>query len=492
MKILMVYPNAPTTFWSLENTLKFIARKAVQPPLGLLTIASSLPGEWEKRLVDMNVSPLADEQILWADYVFLSGMSINQQGFENTVARCNQLGVKVVAGGPFATMRHEEIQGVDHFVLNEAEITLPLFLEDLKNGRPKKVYKTDDHPSIRETPIPQWDLIEMKKYATMALQYSRGCPYNCEFCNITALFGRRPRTKDTAQFLAELESLYLVGWRGNVFIVDDNFIGDKKKLKSDFLPALVEWSKSHGYPFIYSTEVSIELADEDELRQLMVRAGFRMIFVGIETPVEESLAECGKIQNRKRDMVESVKKMQREGFDVTGGFIVGFDNDRLDVFDRQIRFIQQSGIVTAMVGLLNAPRGTRLFKRLHSENRITDASKGDNVSTFLNFIPKMNRLTLVEGYRNLLRTIYSQRAYFERSKTFLAEYQLPPALSPKAVKRRMLVILKIIWKLGFIERGKQYFWRLLLHVIHNYPQKFSQAMQIAIYGFHFRKVVAKI
>jgi len=255
---------------------------------------------------------------------------------------------------------------------------------------------------------------------------------------------------------------------------------------------LIKWSESHGYPFIYNTEVSIELADEVELMDLMIRAGFRMVFVGIETPVEESLAECGKIQNKKRDLMESVKKMQRKGFDVTGGFIVGFDNDRLDVFDRQIRFIQQSGVVIAMVGLLNAPQGTRLFKRLHSENRITEKFRGDNVNTFINFIPKMNRLTLVEGYRNLLRTIYSQRAYFERIKTFLAEYQLPPALSPKALRRQVLVILKIIWNLGFIERDKRYFWKLLLHVIHNYPQKFSQAMQMAVYGFHFRKVVAKI
>ena len=258
------------------------------------------------------------------------------------------------------------------------------------------------------------------------------------------------------------------------------------------MPALTEWSESHGYPFKYNTEVSIELADEAELMDSMIRAGFRMVFVGIETPVEESLAECGKIQNRKRDLMGSVKKMQRRGFDVTGGFIVGFDNDRLDVFDRQLRFIQQSGIVIAMVGLLNAPHGTRLFKRLNSENRIIEAFHGDNVNTFMNFIPKMNRLTLVEGYRNLLRTIYSQRAYFERIKTFLAEYKLPPACSADVVKQRLLVFLRVVWKLGFIERGKTYFWKLLLHVIHNCPQKIGQAIQMAIYGFHFRKVIAEL
>jgi radical SAM superfamily enzyme YgiQ (UPF0313 family) len=492
VKILLVYPSAPTTFWSLENALKFISKKSVQPPLGLLTVASLLPVAWEKRLIDMNVSPLKDEQILWADYVFLSGMSIHKKEFENIVTRCNRLGVKVVAGGPLATVRYKELEGVDHFVLNEAEITLPLFLEDLKNGHPKKIYATGEFADIEETPIPQWNILDMKKYATMDLQYSRGCPYNCEFCSITTLYGRRPRTKGTEQFLRELESLYQVGWRGNVFIVDDNFIGAKKKLKENFLPALIEWSETRNYPFSYSTEVSIELADDVELMQLMVQAGFKMVFVGIETPVEESLAECGKIQNRKRNMLESVKKMQRHGLDVTGGFIVGFDNDRLDVFDRQIGFIQSSGIVTAMVGLLNAPLGTRLFKRLLSENRILECSQGDNVNAHINFIPKMNRSVLIKGYKRILKTIYSQKEYFERIKTFLAEYQLPAVPSPKAVKRSVLIFLKVLWKLGIVEKGKRFFWKLLFHVLHDCPQKFSQAMQLAIYGFHFRRVVAEI
>lgn len=228
MKALLVYPEYPETFWSFKYALKFISKKASYPPLGLITVAAMLPDEWEKRLVDMNVRKLTDEDLLWADYVFISAMSVQERSVRNVINRCNQLGRKVVAGGPLFTARYEEFQGVDHFVLNEGEITLPMFLEDLSNNRAKRVYKTDEWADISKTPVPMHSLIEMDKYAAMNIQYSRGCPFDCEFCDITVLFGRKPRTKNPEQIIAELDSLYNLGWRGGVFFVDDNFIGNKK------------------------------------------------------------------------------------------------------------------------------------------------------------------------------------------------------------------------------------------------------------------------
>jgi len=492
MKILLIYPETPATFWSFRNALKFISKKSAEPPLGLLTIAAMLPQSWEKKLVDMNVSRLKDEQLQWADYIFLSGMNVHLTSFKKVVARCNELGKKVVAGGPLCTIDHDQIEGVDHFVLNEAEITLPMFLADLQNGTPKPIYQTSEFPDISRTPIPDWGLLDMKKYANMSIQYSRGCPFNCEFCSITTLNGHHPRTKSKQQFLGELEALYRNKWRGDVFIVDDNFIGNKRKLKTEILPGLIEWSREKNYPFGFNTEVSINLADDEELVELMVEAGFEAAFVGIETPNEDSLAECGKKQNQRRDLVASVKKLQRKGLIVSGGFIVGFDHDPPNIFKQQINFIQKSGIVTAMVGLLNAPSGSELFKRLKAENRLLKIISGDNMDGSMNFIPKMNYQKLLEGYKEILNTIYSQKEYYERVKTFLREYKLPSLKKVKISLQDIKALLKSLWILGLVEKGRRFFWKLLLYSLIRYPRKFPIAVTMAIYGFHFRRVVASL
>ena len=492
MKILLVYPESPNTFWSLKRALRFVSKKSSEPPLGLLTVASILPVTWEKRLVDMNVTRLRDKDITWADYVFISGMDIQKDSFISVVARCNDLGVKVVAGGPISTTNYRDLTGIDHFILNEAEITLPEFLADLKNGTTKPVYTTTQFPELTSTPLPSWDLLDMKKYATMDVQYSRGCPFDCEFCSITSLYGRKPRTKGTEQFIRELESLYTTGWKGAVFIVDDNFIGNKKKLKTELLPALIEWSESRNYPFDFTTEVSINLSDDEELMQMMIKAGFRSTFIGIETPDEASLLECNKAQNQGRNMLNSVHTLQENGFNVTGGFIVGFDNDKPDIFDRQIRFIQESGIATAMVGLLNAPVGTRLFNRLKKENRITEEFNGNNVDASLNFKPKMEKETLVEGYKNILRSIYSQKAYFERLRTFLSRYRHPDVLPTRLDFSNIRALFRAIWVMGFLEKGKRFFWKLIFFVLKDNPAKLPQAVRMAIYGFHFRKIAEAI
>lgn len=492
MKILLVNPETPSTFWSFRNALKFISKKSSEPPLGLLTIAAMLPAEWEQKLIDMNVSHLDDNLITWADYVFITGMNIQIESFKKVVQRCNEFKIPVVAGGPMCTMDYQEISGVDHFVLNEAEITLPLFLTDLQNGTPKHIYQAKEFPDISDTPAPNWDLLEIKKYATMSIQYSRGCPFDCEFCSITILNGRRPRTKSKNQFLQELELLYKAGWRGGVFIVDDNFIGNKKKLKSEVLPALISWSRNHKYPFTFMTETSINLADDEKLLQLMVQAGFDSAFIGIETPHTESLHECGKLHNTKRDMLAAVKKLQRFGIIVSGGFIVGFDNDPKNIFEQQINFIQKSGIVTAMVGLLNAPKGTRLFQRLKSENRLLSRMTGDNMDGSINFIPKMNHEKLMDGYEYILKTIYSHKAYYERVKTFIKEYHLPDHASFNLRLRDIKALFRSLWILGVLEKGRRYFWNLIFFSLLKHPKKFSHAVTMAIYGFHFRRVVESV
>ena len=492
MKILLVYPETPASFWSFKDALKFIAKKVAEPPLGLITVAAMLPREWDKKLIDMNVSKLQDRDILWADYVFLSGMNIQINSFKDVIRRCNSLGVKTVVGGPLATTQHKDFLGVDHFILNEAEITLPLFLEDLKNGNPEHVYSSDKFPDITKSPVPMWELLEIKKYASLSLQYSRGCPYDCDFCSITMLNGRNPRTKSSVQFLTELETIYNLGWRGPVSIVDDNFIGNKRKLKGEILPKLIEWSRQKKYPFNFITEVSINLADDEKLMDMMIESGFNSIFIGIESPSDECLIECGKSQNLKRNLVNAVKKLQQYGFIVSGGFIVGFDSDSPSVFQDQIDFIQKSGIVSAMVGLLNAPIGTKLFKRMQLENRMLDAFNGNNMDGTMNFVPKMNYRDLIAGYSRIVKTIYAQKEYYHRLKHFLSNYKQPYWNKNKIQFKEVRAFMMLLWILGVLEKGKKYFWKLLAFSLFKHPNKFPLAMTMAVYGYHYRRVAARI
>ena len=450
-----------------------------------------LPQEWEKKLVDMNITSLTDEDIKWADYVFISAMSVQTESTKRTIQRCRQLDAKIVAGGPLFTMEPEEFAEIDHLVLNEAEVTLPLFLEDLKNGCAKRIYTSSEWPDINTTPIPMWDLIDMRKYASMSIQYSRGCPFDCEFCDIVVLNGHTPRTKDKVNVLRELDALYNHGWRSSVLVVDDNFIGNKRKLKTETLPAIIEWMKERKHPFSLDTEASINLADDEELMQLMVKAGFKTVFIGIETPNKDSLVECGKSQNKNRDMVAAVKKLQNFGLQVHGGFIVGFDNDPLSIFENQINFIQKSGIVTAMVGLLNAPHGTKLYQRLKKENRLTKNFTGNNTDCSMNFTPKMHYETLINGYKNILNTIYSPNKYYERAINFLSDYK---PIASKAFKLRLEHIsafIKAMWILGIREKGRRYYWRLLIWTLRKQPRSFAISITLSIFGFHFRKIVER-
>jgi radical SAM superfamily enzyme YgiQ (UPF0313 family) len=500
LKILMIYPQYPDTFWSFKHALRFILKKAAFPPLGLLTVAAMLPKEWEKKLVDLNVTSLTDKQLKWADYVFISAMVVQRASAKEVIQRARKLNLKTVAGGPLFTTEPEHFEEVDHLVLNEAEITLPIFLKDLANGNPQHIYSTNEHPPITNTPLPLWSLINMKKYSSMSLQYSRGCPFNCEFCDITVLDGRVPRTKNTEQIIAELNSIHRAGWRGSLFIVDDNFIGNKNKLKQQILPALIAWQRTKRYPFTLFTEVSINLVDDEELMNQMTKAGFSRVFIGIETPNEASLSECNKNQNISRDLVASVKNIHNHGMEVMAGFIVGFDNDPASIFKTQINFIQKSGIVTAMVGLLNAPKGTRLYQRLKGENRLLKEDfSGDNMDYSLNFVPKMNRDSLINGYKNVLNTIYAPKQYYARIKTLMKEYKPKTRIGlPHIHWRRtaslfnsMCGLVNSMWFLGIREKGRRYYWRLFASTLVTRPRSFPMFVTLSVYGYHFRKVIGK-
>ncbi|MFP4036505.1 MAG: B12-binding domain-containing radical SAM protein, partial [Desulfobacteraceae bacterium] len=458
MKSLLIYPEYPDTFWSFKHALKFIHKKAAHPPLGLLTLGGMLPQDWPKRLVDANVTRLTDKDLAWADCVFISAMAVQKESAYAIISRCKAAGLMVVAGGPLFTSEPERFEDVDHFVLNEAELTLPRFLEDLNKGCPKRIYSTTEFADIKKTPPPLWELAELKKYAGMSIQFSRGCPFDCEFCNVTALFGHRPRIKTAGQIIRELDDLYNRGWRGNVFFVDDNFIGNKRYLKEALLPAVIQWRKGKtGMHF--NTEASVNLADDEELMRLMVEAGFDSVFIGIETPAEEGLAECNKRQNTHRDLVESVKRIQRSGLQVQGGFIVGFDSDTPSIFEKQIEFIQKSGIVTAMVGLLQAPAGTRLYERMKTEGRLLGPMSGDTDGT-TNIIPRMGFDMLFEGYRSIMSHIYSPKYYYQRVKVFLREYRCPEVHS-KLDFQHFLAFLRSAFRLGIVGRERFQYWRLL-------------------------------
>jgi radical SAM superfamily enzyme YgiQ (UPF0313 family) len=487
MKILLIYPEFPDTFWSFKHALKFIHKKAGAPPLGLLTVAAMLPSDWEKRLVDLNVCRLTDEDLAWADMVFISAMIVQRTSAHELIQRCRTAGIKIVAGGPLFTMEYDQFPDVDHFVMNEAEETLNPFLQDLEADRARRVYASDQFPDLHQTPVPLWHLASLKHYSSVSIQFSRGCPFNCDFCNVTTLLGHRPRTKTATQIIAELDSLYALGWRQGVFFVDDNFIGNKKQIKSEVLPALIEWRKQKkGMPF--STEASINLADDPDLMRLMVLAGFDTVFVGIESPNEKSLTECSKTQNKGRDLLASVQQLQRAGLQVQGGFIVGFDSDSSSIFQQQIDFIQKSGIVTAMVGLLQAPLGTRLYERLQKEGRLVPGFSGDNVDGTTNILPRMGLDQLRDGYRELLSHIYAPRFYYKRVETFLREYK-PPRVHAPLEPQYILALLRSIYHLGMLGVERTHYWRLFFWTLFRRPRLFPLAVTLAIYGFHFRQVI---
>jgi radical SAM superfamily enzyme YgiQ (UPF0313 family) len=488
MKILLLYPEYPDTFWSFKHALKFISKKAANPPLGLLTIAPLLPSEWEKKLIDMNVEKLSNKDILWADYVFIGAMSIQLNSALELIKKCKSFERKIVAGGPLFTEDYEKFEMVDHLVLNEAEITLPQFLSDLENGTPKQIYRTAEYADVTLSPIPDYSLIKKSKYSSISIQYSRGCPFNCDFCDITALLGHKSRIKTSAQIIGELENIYNRGWRENIFFVDDNFIGNKPILKKELLPDIIKWMNTHKNPFAFTTEASVNLSDDKELMGLMTKAGFATVFIGIETPQEAGLIECNKIQNKNRNLLESIKKVQQAGMEVHGGFIVGFDSDLPTIFKQQIEFIQKSGIVSAMIGLLNAPTKSRLYQKLIIEGRILNKMSGDNTDSSTNIIPKMNIADLKAGYFEVLRGIYNGKPFYERVRHFLSNFEPQVKNKTKMNFNKIMALVKSIFIIGIYDSNRKYYWHLFFWSLFKRPKLFPLAITYSIYGYHFKRV----
>lgn len=500
MKILLVSPEFAESFWSLSRALRIIKRKSLLPPLGLLTVAAMLPEAWEKRLIDINVEPLTDADLAWADVVFLGGLTIQWAGAEKVIARCKAMGKKTVAGGPLFTAAYALFQDVDHFVLNEAELTMPALVADLEKGTPRRMYRSRELADMRTTPTPLWHLAKLKQYAVVGIQYSRGCPFDCDFCNVTATLGRSPRVKDASQIIQELDALYAAGWRERVFFVDDNLIGHKPAAKKELFPALIEWQKSHtpgstpgsvsgsrrgGRRIQFCTQVSMNLADDEKMTRQMVDAGFDTIFIGIESSNPASLEECSKKQNCNRDMVADIKTLQRAGLEVQGGFIVGFDHDTADVFRQQVDFIAESGIVTAMVGQLQAAPGTRLKERLASEGRLQRGTLGHNTDGSTNFEPIMGLKVLRDGHAWVLRTIFSPRIYYKRIKTLLREYP-SPAVRRRLTKADLGGLWRAMISFGIIGSERVEYWKLLVWTMWHKPRLLAMAVRLAAIGHHHR------
>src|ERR1039458_7620429 len=500
MNALMIYPEFPDTYWSFKHALKFLGKRAAQPPLGLMTVAALLPKAWKKRLVDTNVERLRDRDLAWADVALVSAMHIQRDSLAAIVERCRARGLRTVVGGPIASSISAAELKVDHVVIGEAESLIAGLARGLEQGTAEPVYKAAERPEMSASPLPDLSLIKMNRYSTMAVQASRGCPFNCEFCDIIEIYGRRPRVKAVAQVLAELDQLRAAGWREAVFIVDDNFIGNKARAK-ELCVALASWRGQYKTSFDFITEASLNLADDPELMQLMKDAGFASVFLGIETPDESALIACNKMQNTRRSLLDSVALIQSYGMQVMGGFILGFDTDREDIFDRMVEFIQKSGIPIAMVGLLQAMPGTQLFRRLRREGRILDAGHGDNTDDKLNFLPRMDAARLVEGYRSVLKRIYNCEAYYERVKLYLNRTQPRPKRhthDEQVSNQRWLTrdnaraFVTSIIRQGILGRQRWSYWKFLLTIATRYRHCIGAAMTLAVMGYHLQVLTRRL
>jgi radical SAM superfamily enzyme YgiQ (UPF0313 family) len=482
VKVLMIYPEFPDTFWSFKHALPFQGKRSAFPPLGLLTVSALLPSHWERRLVDLNVCRLKDSDLTWADVVFLSGMIVQGPSMKEQIARAKRHGLRTVVGGPIVSAKDPAIAEADHAVEGEAEEIIPQLAADLERGEAQPHYSKKQWPDVTRVPLPDLRIAPMRRYSSMSIQYSRGCPFTCEFCDIIEIYGRRPRTKTPDQVCAELDQLYRLGWRGSVFMVDDNFIGNKKNVKA-LLPRLVQWMREHKFPFSLYTEASLNLAEDDEMLSLMRAAHFQRVFLGIETPVVESLKETAKFQNLRKDLLASVKLIQAYGMEVMAGFIVGFDNDPPDVFDRQIAFIREAAIPLSMVGLLTALPNTQLWRRLKAEGRLLKSSLGNNTLADLNFIPRMDAQELLDGYRRILQTIYNPREYFQRASAFLG--QLGSGSRSPLVFSDIVALGRSLCRQGLLSNYRGEYWKFFVESLSHHRRHFSKAITLAIMGHHF-------
>ncbi len=493
---LFVYPKFPPSYWGFKYALEFLGKRSSMPPLGLLTIAGMFPDNYASKVVDMNIEPLTDAHLQWADVVLTSTMIVQKDSLYEVAERCNQAGVPIIAGGPHPTSYYDNIKEetdatIDHFLFGEVEEIFEDFLTDFESGSAKEIYRETRKPDITKTPPPRYDLIDINAYGSMALQFSRGCPFNCEFCDITKLFGRVPRTKSNEQMLTEFEMLYKLGWDGAMFVVDDNFIGNKRDAMR-LLPAVKRWQEERQFPFSLYTEASVNLVEIPEMLDAMSDAGFNMVFLGIESPNDEALLGTSKGQNTSKEeeagsyLLRAIRKIQSRGMEVTGGFIIGLDGDT--EFNSHIDFIQKAGIPMAMAGLLTALKETDLWHRLKQEDRLLGESSGNQTDMTLNFVPEMPREELMSEYRRVVSTLYDPtlKNYFARCLTLL-EHMPRTSHNVRSIRPEELrAFIRSLQKQLFSRQGVEYV-RYLVKVLKNHPEMFPEAVRLAVMGYHLEK-----
>ena len=475
----------------MQATIEAVGRKATLPPLGLVTVAAMCPAHWELRLIDETVEPLTDEMIAWADLVMVSAMEIQSKAVAKVLGRARAMGKRTVIGGPYASSHTEELLGqADHVVTGEVEGEFQAIAAALEAGTAPPLYAFTHKPDVTTTPKPRFDLLRLDKYAAMSVQFSRGCPFQCEFCDIIILYGRKPRTKTPEQLTGELDSLLELGWRGEVFLVDDNFIGNHVKATA-LLTHMYGWQRQHNFPMSFYTEASVNLSSRPDLIEAMVQANFQYVFLGIETPSGASLQETKKFQNTQGSMVDSVHTLLKGGLWVMGGFIVGFDADEADIFDRQFEFVEAAAIPWAMVGMLQALRHTALSDRLRKEGRLYangKSSTGDNLS-LPNFRTTMSRKTMVTGYCNLIERLYAPKTYFARVMRSMELWRTRPAQKPPKMTVGFQVkgVLGGLWHLGCLSSYRGEFWKSLIQLLVRYwrePAKIHQGFSALVAGLH--------
>ncbi|MBD2540407.1 B12-binding domain-containing radical SAM protein [Coleofasciculus sp. FACHB-SPT36] len=489
MKVLLVYPLFPKTFWSYEKILELVNRKVLLPPLGLVTVAAILPQEWEFKLVDRNIRTVTEQEWEWADVVILSAMIVQKEDLLDQIKEAKRRGKLVACGGPYPTSVPEEAQkaGVDYLILDEGEITLPMFVEAVQRGEKQGIFRSNgEKPDVTTTPVPRFDLLEFDAYDSMSVQFSRGCPFQCEFCDIIVLYGRKPRTKAPEQLLAELEYLYQLGWRRSVFMVDDNFIGNKRNVKL-FLKELKTWQAEHQYPFRFNTEASIDLAQDQELMDLMVECYFDAVFLGIETPDEESLSLTKKFQNTRSSLGEAVEAITRTGLRPMAGFIIGFDGEKAGAGDRIVRFAEQTAIPTTTFAMLQALPNTALWHRLDKEGRLRGKDGNINQTTLMNFVPTRPLQEIAREYVEAFWTLYDAEKFLDRTYRCFLMLGAPkckaPAKLPNLVDLRALLI--VMWRQGVKRTTRWKFWHHLLSILKRNPGVFEHYIAVCAHNEHF-------
>jgi len=489
MRALLLYPRFPKTIESYEKVLKLINRKASMPPLGLVTVAAILPQTWEFKLVDHNVREVTEAEWDWAEVIIMSAMIVQKPDLLALIKEAKQRGKSVAVGGPYPTSIPQDSSGAgaDYLILDEGEVTLPLFVNAIERGESQGVFRSEgERPDVTHTPVPRYDLLDLDAYNAMCVQFSRGCPFQCEFCDIIVLYGRKPRTKTPQQLLAELECLYQLGWRRSIFMVDDNFIGNKRNVKL-MLQELQGWMAERQYPFTFLTEASVDLAQDTELMDSMVACNFKAVFLGIETPDEESLKLTKKFQNMRSSLVDAVRDINRTGLRVTAGFIIGFDGEKKGAGDRIIEFVEQTAIPTTTFGILQALPDTALWHRLKKEGRLLEILGDGSQTMLMNFIPTRPVEEIAEEYLRAFCTLYEPKCYLDRVYRSFRQMTAPPRLAPN--KFPGLIELKalayIVWQQGIKRNTRFMFWHHLFSILKHNPTVWDQYLTVCAYAEHF-------